>query len=556
MGNYQQFNLFNFGKEKKVITKPIRLIELFAGIGAQHKALSVLGVPFESWKICEWAIPSIKAYNSIHIKDFTDYSVGKSRDEMIERINGVSQDSSNPLSDKQLSKLPLDKVREIYNNCIATHNLINIMNVKGKDLEIVDTDIYEYILTYSFPCQDLSLAGKRAGMEISQANGGTRSGLLWEVERILDELNREREREHSSLPQVLLMENVPELIGKDNVQHFNKWLDKLESLGYANFFDILNAKDYGVPQNRRRVFMVSILQDDKEYSYDFPLKVELKYYLKNYLEDNVSEKYYLSKKMVDYISASNDKWTGNNDNAIVNRDVCCTINTAPTQRRCDASNYIADDLPPNANLKEYLDLVEKPIENGDAISLFNSEDFGGTKVIKQMSPTIKASKVDCGVALEEYGSKILNETLEKNDIENGDFIDGFNRVVNKNGLVGTITTGIDYRNCSFVAVEEEIGYTEESLKRIKNNVCEDEVAPTITANAMQSINHQNCVLIKEATKKGYKEAKVGDGIDISTRMESHRGTVQKGIAQTITTEGGENVGVVVEEKTNEKENKT
>ena len=130
---------------------------------------------------------------------------------------------------------------------------MNIMKVKGKDLEIINVDKYEYVMTYSFPCQDLSLAGTRKGMATSQADGGTRSGLLWEVERILDELENK--------PQVLLMENVPEVIGTKNVEHFNKWLAKLESLGYSNFFQILNAKDYGIPQNRRRCFMVSILMN-------------------------------------------------------------------------------------------------------------------------------------------------------------------------------------------------------------------------------------------------------------------------------------------------------
>ena len=92
-------------------------------------------------------------------------------------------------------------------------------------------------MTYSFPCQDLSLAGKRQGMETSQADGGTRSGLLWEVERILNELsNTHTHTQASTLPQILLMENVPEVIGSGNVQHFNKWLDKLESLGYTNYF--------------------------------------------------------------------------------------------------------------------------------------------------------------------------------------------------------------------------------------------------------------------------------------------------------------------------------
>ena len=142
-------------------------------------------------------------------------------------------------------------------------------------------------------------------METSQADGGTRSGLLWEVERILDELNREREREHSThLPQVLLMENVPEVIGTGNVKHFHKWLAKLESLGYSNFTEILNGKNYGIPQNRRRCFMVSILGD---YAYDFPMKMKLKYKLKDFLEKQVDEKYYLSDKMIEFFTYNTEK---------------------------------------------------------------------------------------------------------------------------------------------------------------------------------------------------------------------------------------------------------
>ena len=356
--NFLQLNLFNEGKDYFKINKPIRLIELFAGIGAHAKALEVLGVPFEHYKICEWAIPSIKAYNSIHIKDFTDYSQSLTKQELIDYLQGnISVNYNDPCD---VSRKPEKWLRDTYNNCIATHNLMNIMKVKGSDLNIVETDKYCYILTYSFPCQDLSLAGKRQGMETSQADGGTRSGLLWEVERILDELNREREREreHSSLPQLLLMENVPEVCGAGNVKHFNKWLAKLESLGYTNRFEILNAKDYGIPQNRRRCFMVSILGD---YAYDFPFKIKLKYRLKDFLEKQVDEKYYLSEKMINYIVATNDKWTGNNGGATVNKSVGCTINTNPTQRRCDASNYISDDLPEDIDLRK---VVETKGEGG------------------------------------------------------------------------------------------------------------------------------------------------------------------------------------------------
>ena len=148
------------------------------------------------------------------------------------------------------------------------------------------------------------------------------------------------------------MENVPEVVGANNIEHFKKWEQRLRQFGYSNYVEILNGKNYGIPQNRRRCFMVSILG---EYAYDFPCKLPLKYRLKDLLESKVDEKYYLSEKMIDYITATNDKWTGNNSGAIVNRTAACTINTAPTQRRCDASNYIADDLPDNTDLREVLE---------------------------------------------------------------------------------------------------------------------------------------------------------------------------------------------------------
>lgn len=339
--NYQQLNLFNEGKDYFKITKPIRLIELFAGIGAQAKALEVLGVPFEHYKICEWAIPSIKAYNSIHIKDFTDYSQGLTKKELIDYLQGnISVNYNDPCD---VSRKPEKWLRDTYNNCIATHNLMNIMKVKGSDLNIVDTDKYCYILTYSFPCQDLSLAGKRQGMEISQADGGTRSGLLWEVERILDELKRD----DNDLPQILLMENVPEVCGAGNVKHFNKWMQKLESLGYTNRFEILNAKDYGIPQNRRRCFMVSVLGD---YAYDFPLKIKLKYKLKDFLEKQVDEKYYLSDKMIEYISA-----TGTKDFSVNNSQINCSNArplTTEQNKRAGTTNYICSDLPEDTDLRK------------------------------------------------------------------------------------------------------------------------------------------------------------------------------------------------------------
>ena len=230
-----QTTIFDVLYPKYKITKPIRLIELFAGYGSQALALKYLGVKFEHWKICEWAVKSIQAYKDIHFTDDTkNYSEVASKEEIQEMLLkwGISSNYNEPMTREQINRLSEEQLKTIIENIEITHNLVNIQQVKGKDLEIVDTDKYEYILTYSFPCTDLSLAGKRKGM----ADTTTRSGMLWEVERILNEL-----KTTNSLPQILLMENVPQVHGSDNVEHFNKWQLALENMGYKNYFQDLNG---------------------------------------------------------------------------------------------------------------------------------------------------------------------------------------------------------------------------------------------------------------------------------------------------------------------------
>jgi len=240
-----QIDFFSVGCNKPYrITKPIRLIELFAGIGSQAKALKKLGANFEHYRICEFDKYAVQSYNAIHGTNFE----------------------------------PTD-----------------ITKITADDLGITETDKYEYIMTYSFPCQDLSKAGKMQGMA---KGSGTRSGLLWEVERLLSEC--------SELPQVLIMENVPEVLNGD----FGGWLEFLESKGYHNYYKCLNAKNYGIPQNRKRCFMVSVLGD---YYYDFPKPIPLELRLKDMLESKVDEKYYLSEKLLSCLkrNEANQKAKGN-----------------------------------------------------------------------------------------------------------------------------------------------------------------------------------------------------------------------------------------------------
>ena len=128
-----------------------------------------------------------------------------------------------------------------------------------------------------------------------ERDSGTRSSLLWQVERLLQECADLSESDHSNygLPQYMLMENVPQVVSKDNIALFSEWTEFLQGLGYDNYYQILNAKDFGVPQNRERCFMVSILQSENK-AFEFPKPRPLDKRLKDVLEEQVDEKYYIN----------------------------------------------------------------------------------------------------------------------------------------------------------------------------------------------------------------------------------------------------------------------
>ena len=231
-----QASLFDFPHYN--IAKPIRLIELFGGIGSQAMALRDIGANFEHYRLVEFDKYAVASYNSIHGTEF---------------------------------------------------QTTDIRNVHGADLGIVEKENYCYLLTYSFPCTDLSVAGKMEGMSKKDWEEGksTRSGLLWEVERILAELH------DKDLPQVLVMENVPQVHAEQNKADFDSWLAYLRKRGYQNFYQDLNAKDYGIPQNRERCFCISLLADDF-IDFEFPNPIKLASVMKDYLESDVDEKYYIN----------------------------------------------------------------------------------------------------------------------------------------------------------------------------------------------------------------------------------------------------------------------
>lgn len=243
-------NIFELLHERyKLPVKP-KLFEAFSGIGCQLMAFKRLGIEVESIGFSEIDKYAIQSYRAIH-GDIKNWG--------------------------------------------------SITDIQGADLPQID------VFTYSFPCTDLSKAGKQKGLT------DTRSGLVYEVLRILHELD-----EVGRKPQVLIMENVVDLVQSKFIKQFQEIQVELEQLGYTNYTQTLNAKNYGVAQNRDRVFMVSILGD---YYYEFPQTIQLEKRLKDYLENEVASNYYLSDTAIKGLTAALERRNTTIENEIDKNDL-------------------------------------------------------------------------------------------------------------------------------------------------------------------------------------------------------------------------------------------
>ena len=192
-------------------------------------------------------------------------------------------------------------ISEIDKFAIKSYEAMNGATRNYGDISKIERLDYADLWTYSAPCTSFSIAGKMKGLFDENGNQ-TASGLLLEVERLLEIAVKEK-----SAPKYLLLENVKNLVGKRFKADFDRWLSKLSELGYNNYWKVLNAKDYGVPQNRERVFVVSIRKDVDLFGYTFPQKIELTKKLKDLLESEVDEKFYLSEDFLNYMKRKEDK---------------------------------------------------------------------------------------------------------------------------------------------------------------------------------------------------------------------------------------------------------
>lgn len=230
----------------------MRILELFAGIGACSKALERLGIDVEIVDAVENDKYAMASFNAIHETDF-----------------------------------------------------------EVQDIKDWDKNIEVDLITHGSPCQDFSIAGKQAGGDLGS---GTRSSLMYETIRIVGKIR----------PKYVLWENVKNILSKKHKHNFDSYIETMNILGYNSYYKVLNAKDYGVPQNRERVYTVSI-RKDIDMGYEFPEPMELKLKLKDMLEDKVEEKYYLSDKAIQGLKRQEE--LKHKPNFIENKKIINTIDT-------------------------------------------------------------------------------------------------------------------------------------------------------------------------------------------------------------------------------------
>lgn len=371
----------------------MRILELFGGIGACSKALEKLGIDYEIADYVEIDKYAVKSFNAMHNTNFEPQDI-----------------------------------------CEWDKN--------------IDVDL----IMHGSPCQDFSLAGKQAG---GDEGSGTRSSLMYETIRIVEKIQ----------PKYVIWENVKNIISKKHRHNFDNYLKQMEELGYKNYYQVLNAKDYGIPQNRERVFTVSIRNDitiDKTVKPSVAINFERE-------KENIIK----SDKEI-YQCECESGWQ---DNKV-------GLKVSPTIRANNNNTFVLEDnrhfeFPPKQELKLKLkDMLEDNVDE----KYYLSED--------------KIDKISHWKGFQKP----------------------FEKVQGKNSIVPTLTAR--------GAGEEHNGMI------------------TFSDNLEDTTNLQEqCLNIKNATKKGYQEAYDGDGVDLAQpNSKTRRGRVQKDSIQTLTTQN--NLGVV------------
>jgi len=414
--------------------KDMRVLELFAGIGACSKALKRIGIDVEIVDAVEIDKYAMASFNAIHNTNFE-----------VQDITSYNKDL--------------------------------------KDIELI---------THGSPCQDFSVAGKQAGGDLGS---GTRSSLMYETIRIVGKIR----------PKYVLWENVKNILSKKHKHNFDAYIETMNILGYNSYYQVLNAKDYGIPQNRERVYTVSIRKDIDKGIFKFPEKEELKLRLKDMLEEEVDEKYYLSEKMQDYVLDFNNKqkgtaWEGRADEEKLNSDIAHAIGvrSAGGNQRAGVSNFVVDGLDNEIKVKDFKIKIKNATKkgydeatDGDSVNLqYPDSNTRRGRVGHQISQTLMAND-SMGVV---EGIKVIGNYMPSNH--------DASRVVDSNGLAPTVKEN----HGTVTAVLETINKNakhQQDLIQDKNNICRCIPAGThgSTPHLLKTIVDNEPLKIRKLTPK-------------------------------------------------------
>lgn len=351
----------------------LRVLELFAGIGAASKALENLGIEHEIVDAVEIDKYAIKAFNAIHGTSF-----------------------------------------------------------EPQDITEWDKNIECDLIIHGSPCQDYSIAGLQAG---GDKGSGTRSSLMYESVRIIEKLR----------PKYVIWENVKNLLSKKHRHNFDAYLETMEKFGYKNYYQVLDAQNYGVPQHRERVFTVSIRLDVSYcWAFEFPEPIPLEKRLKDVLEKEVDEKYYISDAMMNYFMGVNQKpskfprkerFLANINRA--NQDVGNSVTTNAGQRPTD--NFVVDDMYKNREPRFY----------------------------NETSPTLRSERTGLKVVEPNLKTKLCNDLVKEGVVKGGEII---NHSYTTSEQRNTLDKYIETKNCvmpTMTTRPDILGYVENNPVRIR-----------------------------------------------------------------------------------------
>ena len=386
--------------------KTYNIVELFSGIGSQAKALKNLGINIKTVGTCEWDIHAFVAYDAIHNSVEVPEKINNmTKEELLGQLKdlSLSNNGKEPMQYKTLKTYSHDVLKRIYAAIKKTNNFVDVSKLEGKQL----TDKVD-IMTYSFPCQDLSNVGAFHGYNKGiDKDSGSRSSLLWQVGRLLKEMKDSKK----SMPRFLLMENVPTLLSDRHKDNFELWIKELQELGYESKHFHLNASKFGLPQNRPRLLMISVYVGTNKNK----LSVVNKYFSsideEKVVREFVESKYYKEIKLEELLRIDYK------DEKIKKEAIECTPNDTESRREIWDENpqLVLQNNEINEKYSVIRTITTKQDRNPNSGNLYFDSGIKGKSKFRYLTP--RECLLFMGFSDQDYENIVLkNPEIHKNSV--------------------------------------------------------------------------------------------------------------------------------------------